>query len=91
MPHPHQDDRRAEWSLIRRSALLGDVVDEDTFAVMAGVRRKQLRNKRTSTGEWFGVEIPAPIARPENSKPLFLKSEAETFVRAFKAARKARG
>ncbi len=88
-PAPYTD-RRAEWGLVRRSALLGDVVDEDTFAVMAGVKRKQLRTKRTTTGEWYGVEIPIPIARPENSKPLFLKSEVETFVTQFRAARKAR-
>ena len=85
-----QGDRRAEWSLIRRSALLGDVVDEHTFAAMAGVSRKHLRTKRTTTGEWLGVEIPIPIARPENSKPLFLKSEVETFVTQFKAARRTR-
>lgn len=57
---------------------------------MCGVNKKTLRTRRTSTGEWYGVVFPEPIARPENSKPLWLKSEAEDFAVKFKAARKAR-
>lgn len=88
MPAPRDsEDRRAEWSMVRRTALLGDVVDEVGFARMCGVSRKFLRNKRTSSGEWFGIEIPTPIARPEKLKPVWLKSEAEDFARKFKAAR----
>lgn len=81
------DERRAEWSLIRRTALLGDVVDEVTFARMCGVRMKTLRTKRTTTGEWYGIEIPVPIARPETNKPIWLKSEVAAFATKFKAAR----
>jgi hypothetical protein len=76
--------------MVRRTALLGDVVDEVGFARMCGVSKKHLRNHRTTKGSWLGIEIPAPIARPENQKPVWLKSEAEDFATKLKAARAAR-
>lgn len=86
----NREDRRAEWSMVRKTALLGDVVDEDTFADMCGVIKKSLRNRRTSHGHWYNIEIPSPIARPDGMKPIFLKSEASLFAAKFKAARAAR-
>jgi hypothetical protein len=77
--------------MVRRTGLLGDVVDEDTFARMCNTDRKQLRTHRTTTGSWLGVDIPAPITRLENLKPIWLKREAEDFAVKLKAARAARG
>lgn len=81
------DERRAEWSLVRRAGLLGDVVDEDTFARMCGENRKTLRDRRTTDGHWLGVEFPSPITRLENLKPVWLKREAQDFATKLKAAR----
>ncbi len=85
------DERRAEWGLVRRTALLGDVVDEITFAKMCGMSKKNLRTHRTTTGFLYGLQFPIPIARPEKSKAIWLKSEAEDFATKVKAVRAARG
>ena len=82
-------ERRAEWLLVRETALLGDVVDEAGFVAMLKVERKTFRTQR-SKGEWYGIEIPKPIYRPDGTKAIWLKSEAETFAKKFNAARIAR-
>lgn len=79
-------ERRAEWLLVRETATLGDVVDEAAFVVMLKVNRKTFRTQR-SIGHWYGIEIPKPIYRPEGTKPIWLKVEAENFARLFYAKR----
>ena len=82
-------ERRAEWSLVRKTAALGDVVDEATFIAMLGVTKRAFR-QYSSDGAAFGVPFPTPIARPEGSKPIWLRDEAEKFQRTFYGARNAR-
>lgn len=82
-------ERRAEWGLVRQTALLGDVVDEDGFRAMLNVPLKTLRTQR-SKGEWYGIEIPKPIYRPDGQKAIWLKKEAEAFAIRFNAARATR-
>lgn len=82
-------ERRAEWGLVRRTALLGDVVDEATFIAMLGVPLKTFRHYH-SQGEVYGIKFPIAIARPDGTKPIWLKAEAENFQRTFMGARTAR-
>lgn len=82
--------RIAEWALVRQTASLGDVVDEQQFlAMMPNVNQKSLRNWR-SEGEAFGVEVPEPIFRPDGMIPIWLKAEAEKFARQINAIQNAR-
>lgn len=84
-----RNERRAEWSLVRKTATLGDVVDEATFVKMLGVTQRSFRHY-SSSGEAFGVEFPKPITRPQGQKPIWLTAEAEKFARSFKGAINAR-
>lgn len=77
--------------MVRRAGLLGDVVDEETFARMCEMKRKKLRDHRTSHGHWLGVEFPSPITRLENNKPIWLRREAEEFASKIRAVKAARG
>lgn len=81
--------RKAEWSIVRRTATLGDIVDEPTFAKMLGIRVKLFRHYRHQKDP-YGVEFPEPIVRPEARKPVWLRSEAEDFERSFRGARNAK-
>lgn len=83
-------ERRAEWSLVRKTATLGDVVDEATFIKMLGGMPVKTFRHYHSEGEAFGVPFPKPIARPQGQKPIWLTAEAEKFTRAFKGAINAR-
>lgn len=87
--NPNLRERIAEWSLVRRTATLGDVVDEATFIAMLNVPTKTFRHYATER-QAFGIPFPQPIARPDGIKPIWLKKEAEAFRDRFKGARAAR-
>ena len=86
---PDLHARRSEWSLVRRTATLGDVVDEATFVKMLGVPLKTFRWYHTD-GEGLGIPFPKAIARPQGMKPIWLKSEADEFITKYRGASRAR-
>lgn len=83
-------NRNAEWLIFRRTALLGDLVDEDGFVAMLRTSRKDFRNRRAS-GNTYGVEVPEPIYRTEGLKPMWIRREAEDFALKFNAKKATRG
>lgn len=85
------ETRNAEWLLVRKTAALGDLVDEAAFMELCGTESiGQFRQWARLRGV-HGVEFPVPIFRPDGHKPVWLKSEAEKFAREYKAKKATRG
>lgn len=77
--------------MIRKTGLLGDLVDEAEFMEMCGTTSvSQFRNWARLRGV-HGVSFPVAIFRPDWSKPIWLRREAEQFARQYKAKKATRG
>lgn len=72
--------------MIRQTSTLADLVDEVEFAQMCGCAVQLTRDWRNKGGV-HGLKVPTPLFRPENRKPLWLRSEIELFVRQYKGAK----
>lgn len=85
------ENRNPEWNLVRRTASLGDLVDEVTFMEMCGVTSKHTFRQWAVRRGVMGIEFPMPIFRPDNRKGIWLKEEAKSFARQYKAKKATRG
>ena len=84
------ENRNAEWLLVRRTAALGDLVDEPAFMEMCGVTSVNTFRQWKRLRGVHGIEFPVPIFRPEGTKSIWLKSEAQKFAREYKAKKATR-
>jgi len=90
VPKGKPETRNAEWLLVRRTAALGDLVDEPTFMEMCGITSiATLRSWGRRRGV-YGIDFPVPIFRPDGRRPIWLKSEAQKFAREYKAKKATR-
>lgn len=84
------EKRTAEWLLFRKTAALGDLVDEATFMKMCGTEAKGTFRKWSRLRGVYGIEFPVPVFRPDGQKGVWIREEAEKFARAYKAKRATR-
>lgn len=84
------ETRNAEWLLVRKTAALGDLVDETMFMEMCGCTSLTMFRNWSRLRGVHGVAFPVPIFRPDGMKPIWLKSEATKFAREYKAKKATR-
>ena len=80
------DARQAEWEIARQTGTLGDIIEAQEIIARLGIKATTLRWWRSRQTP-YGLDFPTPIYRPENQKPIWLRSEFEEFERKLKAAK----
>lgn len=84
------ETRNAEWLMVRKTAALGDLVDEAGFMEMCGCTSITTFRNWVRLRGVHGIEFPVPIFRPDGNKAIWLKSEADRFAREYKAKKATR-
>lgn len=79
-----ESNRNLEWLMIRKSATLGDLIDAEEVAIRCGVKRQYV-HKWANKGIVYEIEVPEPIFKPKQGKPLWLRREMEPFIKKFNA------